>query len=44
MIKFYTEKPFDRVVASQAVTVNLAGVIYDKPDLHQMGGGADDRL
>ncbi len=27
--KSYTEKPFDRVVASQAVTVNLAGVIYD---------------
>ena len=38
------EKPFDGVVASQAVTVNLAGVIYDYPDLHQMGGDTDDRL
>mgnify|MGYP001635598692 CR=1 FL=1 len=36
--------PYDRVVASQAVTINLAGVTIGSLDLHQMGGGADDRL
>jgi len=32
------------VVASQAVTVDLASVTIGSLDLHQMGGGADDGL